>query len=749
MARMSMSFRGGLFVVRTYTREDGAAAKAAGARWHGPHDNPRFGTAAQCPACQTGLPLRDYWYFDPKYQDRAIRLEQIADDSARAALAGAETKLEVSRSTGLHAPEGLGAQELLTRDVPVPPGLRYFPYQKTGVLFLSKSSHGALLADDPGLGKTVQVLALINLEGIRRSLIVVPASLRLNWLREAVKWLVKPTRIHVVTSTEKTCANVDAGPHAVTCGPFIPKDVCHGDVLVIANYDRVRDPVILDALMGCKWDLLAADEAHFLKNPKAQRTVAMLGKEEKGKLVIEGLRQVATRFIAMTGTPLPNRPVEMWPILHAVAPATFPSFFPYAIRYCAAAKKWISKFVGERWDFSGASNLEELQDVLRSTCMVRRLKKDVLLDLPPKTRTIIALPFEDYEDVVKAEQDEFYEEDEDQDTPHRRGRGAKRGPGFRAAFDEAEAELQVAGVEGDDQAYREAAARLGEMAKLSFGEMSKSRQKLAMAKLPAVLEIADNRLEETDKIIIFAHHHAVVEKIAKHYGDAAVKLYGLVNERDRDIAVQRFQTDPSVRVFVGSIAAAGVGLTLTAASTVIFAEVDWVPASITQAEDRAHRIGQHDSVTVLHVVVERSLDARMVQLLVSKADVADRALDKQSAGIAIPTGEAEEKRRAARAEAAAKWPPLSPRLVMLVQQGMQHLTDMDPDFARDRNEAGFSAVDGYIGRKIALSRDPSPGLIWGIGVKLVNKYRRQLGELAEEVRDEAAFLQQAFKGREP
>lgn len=752
MPRMHMTFQNDLFAIRTYNREDGQAAKAAGAQWHGPHDNPRF-PAANCDACKAGVPFKDWWYFARKFADRAVRLREVADDAALAALEAPAARLEISRATGEGELRGSAAQALLDLPVPAPPGLVYKPYQRAGIAFMRSAEGGALLADEPGLGKTIQTIGLINLDNtIRRSLVVVPASLRINWLRESVKWLVRPTRIHVLGEA-KIASNVRPGPHSVTAGPELPDDLCHGGVLVIANYDRVRDPDVLQRLMACSWDLLAADEAHFLKNQKAQRTVAVLGKEERVRdasgskttqLTARGLRQVATKFIAMTGTPLPNRPVEMWPILHAVSPRTFPDFMKYAFRYCGAQKVFISPRVGSKWSFDGASNLAELQEVMRSTIMVRRLKSDVLKELPPKIRQIVALPATDYEHLIGAEE-ELYDDYVDED-------------GISRLLEEKLATIEAEVDPASDNAYANAAAKLGKMGKVSFEKMSKMREKLALAKLDAVLEICDLRLEEEDKIIVFAHHHSVIEKILAHYNpkpkggkpkpQEAVAVYGPVDALKRDAAVHAFMTDANVRVFVGSIAAAGVGLTLTAAKTVIFAEVDWVPANIAQAEDRAHRIGQTDVVNVIHVVVEKSLDARMVQLLVEKADVADRALDKP-AQLVVPEagrdmGAERAERDAERVEKkrveAAKYPPVSPLLRELVQEAMQRLDANNEDRAKEKNDIGFNRLDGEIGGRLANMDDPSPGMIWGVGVKFANKYRRQLGELAVRVAEEAERL---------
>ena len=127
--------------------------------------------------------------------------------------------------------------------------------------------------------------------------------------------------------------------------------------------------------------------------------------------------------------------------------------------------------------------------------------------------------------------------------------------------------------------------------------------------------------------MLFAHHHDVIEQIIAPFGDAAVKLTGEDTAVERQAAVDRFQTDPGCTLFVGSITAAGLGLTLTASSHVVFAELDWVPGNMRQAEDRCHRIGQRDSVLVQYIVMEGSLDAQIAQQLVEKEEIIEQALD--------------------------------------------------------------------------------------------------------------------------
>ena len=238
--------------------------------------------------------------------------------------------------------------------------------------------------------------------------------------------------------------------------------------------------------------------------------------------------------------------------------------------------------------------------------MVRRLKQDVLTELPPKRRAVVPLPINGAEGAVRAEQ-EGYEAQQ------------ARLQALRDAVAAAEASE-------DEERYRQAVDALRAGSQEAFEAISELRHLVALAKVPAVIDVLRDAVEQ-GKVICFAHHRDVVWAIAEAFGEQAVVITGDTPQAARQDAVDRFQQDDSVRLFVGNMRAAGVGLTLTASSHVVFAELDWTPANITQAEDRAHRIGQADSVLVQHLVLEGSLDATMAQMLVDKQAVLDRALD--------------------------------------------------------------------------------------------------------------------------
>jgi SWI/SNF-related matrix-associated actin-dependent regulator 1 of chromatin subfamily A len=244
--------------------------------------------------------------------------------------------------------------------------------------------------------------------------------------------------------------------------------------------------------------------------------------------------------------------------------------------------------------------------------MVRRLKKDVLLDLPAKRRQIIDLPANGAETAVQAEKAAFRAHEEKINALKKLAREAKK--------------TGLAEYKAAVQALRDGRA-------VAFGEISKYRHETAIAKIPAVIEHVTEMLESVEKIIVFAHHHDVIDALMAAFGAQAVHLTGQDSQESRQAAVDRFQADPSCHIFVGSITAAGVGITLTAASTVIFAELDWVPGNLSQAEDRAHRIGQTDSVLVQHLVLDGSLDANMARTLVRKQEIISSALDADDAEI--------------------------------------------------------------------------------------------------------------------
>lgn len=478
-------------------------------------------------------------------------------------------------------------------EIPRPDGLNYLPYQEAGIRY-ALTLGNALIADEPGLGKTIQAVGVSNaLPDTRRILVIPPASLKINWKREWEKWCAKGLSVERVKDGKP-----DSWP-------------TNADV-VILNFDLVEQHH--ERLTEKPWDILIVDEAHALKTADTKRTKLILG-HGSGQKHIPGIP--ANRKLFLTGTPILNRPLELWPLANALDPDFFSSKRNFEVRYCDGHQTrfgWVAK---------GASNLDELNRQLRARIMVRRRKSQVLKDLPPKTRQLIELDHP----ALAAHNDAFSKLAEAQKS-------------LRHLFDQREA-LKDQAKRGDisENHYLDQASKLAGEAKVAFHQMSEVRKETAIAKVPQVMELLKTTLAN-GKVILFCHHHEVVEAYAdalnKHFRKQAGRngtpntvaiVTGKTPNDERQAQADRFQEDDNCQVFIGTIGAAGTGLTLTEASTVLFAELDWVPGNMNQAEDRAHRIGQKDHVLVYHTAIESSLESRMVRRLIEKQATIDAALD--------------------------------------------------------------------------------------------------------------------------
>jgi len=576
-------------------------------------------------------------------------------------------------------------------DIPVPDGLNYLPYQRAGIAY-ALENESTIIGDEMGLGKTIQSIGVINATpDAERVLVICPASLKINWKQELQKWLVRPMNIEIVKA-----------------GGLPDADV------TIINYDILHKHA--DEIRARPWDVMIVDESHYLKNPKARRTKQVLG--GKGVSPI-----IAKRKMFLTGTPMVNRPIELYPLLKSIDKREWGNWKNYVTRYCNA-------YVGSYgWDVSGASNLAELQDRLRSTCMIRRLKSQVLKDLPAKRRQVIEISGDDYGDTLQWEAE------------------VKVGLNRRTAELKVRAELAKASESRHE--YESAVRDLQQHSMTVFAEMARARHQVALAKVPCVTTCIETAVESENKVVVFAHHHDVIDKIMESAPEGtAVKLDGRDSMEKRNTAVNEFQNNDDVRIFVGGIKAAGVGLTLTASSHVIFAELDWVPGVISQAEDRCHRIGQDNQVLIQHLVVEGSIDAAMAHTLVKKQEILDLALDEE------PSPEARESmRQKALQEPVSEYGgqidheptedlseiatdgvtyrsiteeaiAMTERDITHYHRGVQIIANAC-DGALDKDGAGFNRVDTGIGESLARQLNLTPRQAV-IAKKLCRRYRRQL-----------------------
>jgi SNF2 family DNA or RNA helicase len=438
-----------------------------------------------------------------------------------------------------------------------------FAHQIEGVAFLL-ARRRAILADDMGLGKTRQsIVALRHAAPDGPWLVVTPASVKLNWERE-IRAVDAHARTQVLSGVPGSGGEVadEAG------------------VWVIVNYDILGK--WLPMLRRVPWAGVIFDEAHYLKNQNSARSRAARS------LVLEEEASDAVVY-ALTGTPLTNRPRDLFPLLQLVRHALGTSFLSFAKRYCAATQNEFG------WVTDGASNLEELAVQLHGV-MIRR-RKDEVLELPPKLRNW--LPVE------------------------------VSGNAGAAALRDALQSLLTASMTQNLPGAGAAAGKRQDRTRL-LASLTKAREQLAGAKVKATEELVDDILEQEGKVIVFSCFTRPVEAFRKKYGDACVVLTGSTPVAQRQALVDRFQSDPAVRVFVANLVAGGVGLNLTAATHVVFNDLDWVPANHWQAEDRAYRIGQASTVNVHYLVAAGTLDEFVQQVLTTKAALVEAVVDGEA-----------------------------------------------------------------------------------------------------------------------
>lgn len=494
-------------------------------------------------------PQRREWWTDNYYN--AAQLQKYADVAAQEALKHCREKIEASQSV---------SAEL---EIPAPEGLEYYPFQKAGIRYMLEHKH-VLLADEMGLGKTPMSIGVINILQPKRVLVIVPNILKLNWKRELERWLIKPYNIYLVNDN----------------APF---EFCERTIIIV-NYERVIKSEVLEQLQR-PVDILIIDECHKIKNPEAQRTRKILTDEN-------ALFNFADKVLLLTGSPMPNRPIELYPLINKLFPNRW-SYWGFAKRYCGLYQDYYGC-----WKADGASNLEELHLWLREKFMLRRLKKDVLKELPEKQYQLIVFDSKPVEALLEQEKKILN----------------------KVGICKIE---QVENV----QQWKKALSKLLRSSDEDSSIMH-VRHLLGLQKVPFVVEHLNEFFEGcTNKVVLFAHHRDVLEEIHAAFQDNSVLVYGGMTNNARQAAVDRFQNDSNCRLLCANIHVAGIGLTLTAASVVMFAELDFVPANMLQAEDRCHRIGQGNKVLIQYLVFDNSLDVHIAWLLTHKRKWAEMLLD--------------------------------------------------------------------------------------------------------------------------
>jgi SWI/SNF-related matrix-associated actin-dependent regulator 1 of chromatin subfamily A len=410
-----------------------------------------------------------------------------------------------------------------------------------------------LLASEMGLGKSLT--ALLNYKRYadksKPCIIVCPATLKENWRRECRKHF---------------------GYHAHILESRTPSHSLHYKKgILIINYEILQYWV--DYLIDLEPATLIWDECVKAKNPVAKCTKAL-----------RKLSHFIPRKIAISGTPLVNRPAELWPTLNMLRPDLYSSFFPFALDYCNAKKT----FWG--WDVSGASNLPILHENLSHECMIRRLKKDVLKQLPQKTTTVVPFKLPNMKEYHKA----LY--------------------GFLAWLRKYSKSKAIKA----DRA--EKLTQLGYLRRLS-----------ASLKLPMVIKWIEDYFEDNnEKLLLFAIHKTIIKKLKKHFKGKCVVVDGSITGAKRQQAIDKFNKNKSCRLFIGNIQAAGVGWSCTSTSNVAFAELPWTPGEVNQAIDRCHGLFRGKKgvkVSAYFLVALGTIESMLCNLLQRKQGTLDQVLD--------------------------------------------------------------------------------------------------------------------------
>ena len=329
---------------------------------------------------------------------------------------------------------------------------------------------------------------------------------------------------------------------------------------ILKNFHDIKDKEKSE-IMKINFDLVIMDEAHMISNPQAQRTK-----------IANDIASKSERVWLLSGTPMTSRPMNYYNLLNLVDSPVAANWMAYAKRYCNGFQFSVGK--RKVWNVTGASNLEELRERTQ-THILRRLKEEVL-DLPEKiiTPVYLRLKSKDYEELM-GEYFDWYD-----------------------SRPEESSSLTI-----------------------QFSKLMKVRKVIAQEKINNTIELAENIIEQGKKVIIFTNFTDTLNIIHNHFGKQAVYLDGSCSKFHRQNAVDEFQTNDKIRVFVGNLKAAGVGITLTSAEAVIMNDLSFVPAEHSQAEDRSHRIGQKNSTSVYYPLFENTIEGAIYDILNRKKKI--------------------------------------------------------------------------------------------------------------------------------
>lgn len=465
------------------------------------------------------------------------------------------------------------------------------PYQIEGVTRLAKDFNlKGILADEMGLGKTAQALVAVHTKRASAlpALVICPNIAKYTWEREAKKWLPDSKTKIISGYANNTWHIPDYDELTIINFEVLADQLDKKAMKLVAKEEQIHlkdvKPIIRYEGWGyflekAGYKTVIIDECHKIKSLKSSRTKA-----------VKKIAKEKEYVIAISGTPIENRPKEIYPVIDIVCPTLFKNWWTFAHRYCDA------KNDGWGWNFNGASNTKELNAILTENVMIRRLKKDVLKELPTKIRTVIPVDIDLYE-YKKAEKDLF-------------------------SF--------VQKMKEETNYYKAAARRT--KAKEGLALVERCKQAAVVGKMDSVIEWIEDYLENDKKLVLFANHTFVLDMLENKFKNISVRVDGSVSATKKKEAETIFQTQDNIKLFLGNIQSAGVAITLTAASDTLTLELGWTPGEHDQAEDRVHRFGQTaDSVNAYYIVAKNTIEEKIAEMLDVKRNILAQVLDGKEA----------------------------------------------------------------------------------------------------------------------
>ena len=404
---------------------------------------------------------------------------------------------------------------------------------------------------------TTQAIIAALESGAKKILIVCPSSVKVNWKREINVFC---DDVAIVNSKNWQTAQFT----------IINFDILKNFHTLTDEKDTESDKIIHRELANANFDLLIVDEAHNLKNKKSKR----------GEIIADlAVNYGINKTWLLTGTPVANRPMDFFNLLKIIKSPIAENWHYFANRYCDAKKFYKTLKNGTKkqiWLTDGASNLEELAARTKNS-ILRRLKTEVL-DMPDK---IVSPIYHELSDSGWKEYEELWD----------------------AYLEKRRKEKKKGTIQRD------------------LVELGLLRKFIAMQAIPETIEMAENAIEMGQKVIIFTTFTDELNELKNHFGKLCVTHNGPMKERDKQNSVDSFQNNPNIKVFIGNIKSAGVGITLTEGTLVIFNSFDWVTGNNEQAEDRAFRIGQKKNAIVYYQLFEGTVSIRMWETLKRKKDI--------------------------------------------------------------------------------------------------------------------------------